>query len=295
MNSDSDSDPVAREKQIEVALQDPATRQRVAAALAREAPAPTPGRVAWERRRSFLTGLGSGAVLVLAFLLPSIQDQWNLYRSGRVIDQYVRIGSRLFEQRRYSAAEKAFEKAVEMSEGRRLDLIEYQMRAHVQRVNENVEWRGTVPGDISDGDFLYLLEMQSGPQRTHERAATLTAFGSWLAGAGRASEAEARLREALTLDPRNADAHVGLGNVLDDRGDQPGAEREYRRAIELDANDTNALYNLGLLLLDTARLSEAEALLRKYVALKPDDAEGHRQLATILAQGGATPHPRQAN
>src|SRR5262245_47869176 len=119
----------------------------------------------WARYRSFIAGLVSGAVLVLAFLVPSVQEQWNLYRSGRVVDEFAHIGRQLLAQGQFTAAERAFDKAVEMSEGRRLDLIELQLQAHVQRVNENPEWRGAVPEDLSDGDFLYLLAMQAGESR----------------------------------------------------------------------------------------------------------------------------------
>ncbi len=286
MNDPSRENSPPRIEEIESALRDPVTRARLAVALAPDASLSGTRATRWQRHRSFLAGLASGAVVVLAFLLPSIQEQWNLYRSGKVIEEYARIGERLLEQRRYTAAEKTFEKAVEMSEGRRLDLVEAQMRAHVQRVNENPEWRGAVPDDISDGDFLYLLEMQADAGRIHDRAATLAAFGSWLASAGRISEAESRLQESLALYPRNLDAHVSLGNILDERGDKRSAEHEYRRAIELDANKPGAQYDLGVLLLEAGRAREAEASLRKYIVLKPDDADGYLRLADALeAQG----------
>jgi len=233
----------------------------------------------WRRSRSFFAGLASGAVLVLAFLVPSVQEQWNLWRSGRVIDQYARIGHQLLAKGQFSAAEHAFDKAVEMSEGRRLDLIEAQLEAHVQRVNENPEWRGAVPEDLSDGDFLYLLEMQSAPSRVRKRAATLAAFGAWLASVGRPVEASKRLDEALQLDPGNAAAHVNLGNLRDDRGDLSGAEAEYRRALELDTANAAALYDLGVLLLEAGRREEALEPLQRYAQMKPDDVEAKRRLA----------------
>lgn len=240
----------------------------------------------WRRSKSFFAGLASGAVLVLAFLVPSVQEQWNLWRSGRVIDQYARIGRQLLDKGQFTAAERAFDKAVEMSEGRRLDLIEAQLEAHVQRVNENPEWRGAVPEDLSDGDFLYLLEMEAAPSRVHQRAATLAAFGAWLASVGRPVEASKRLDEALKLDPANAAAHVNLGNLLDDRGDVAGAEAEYRRALQLDADNAAALYDLGVLLLEAGRREDALDPLRRYAEMKPDDAEARRRLADA---GGSPP------
>lgn len=233
----------------------------------------------WSRYRSFIAGVISGAVLVLAFLVPSVQEQWNLYRSGRVVDEFAHIGRQLLSQGQFTAAERAFDRAVEMSEGRRLDLIELQLQAHVQRVNENPEWRGTVPEDLSDGDFLYLLAMQPEKSRIRDRAATLAAFGAWLASAGRPVEAAKRLDEALRLDPDNAAAHVNLGNLRDDRGDLDAAESEYRRALQLQADNPAALYDLGVLLLENGRSEEALALLRRYAELRPDDAEAARRVA----------------
>ncbi len=266
---------------IDAALKDPAVRARVAAALAAYTPL-RPGRW-WQRQQPLLAGVVSGAVVLLAFLLPSVQDQWNLYRSGKVIDQYVRIGRELFKQKHYASAEKAIAKAVEMSEGRRLDLIESELRAHVQRVNEDPEWRGSVPEDISEGDFLYLLAMQGDEARTRDRAATLVAYGAWLAGGGRSGDAERRLQEAIALDASNGDARVNLGNLLDDRGDSQAAEREYRRAIEIAPDDSGALYDLGLLLLTSGRAADAEVPLRRYISIKPDEPEGFRRLAEALA------------
>ncbi len=266
---------------IDEALKDPATRARVAAALAAYTP-PPPSRW-WQRQQPLLAGLVSGAVVLLAFLLPSVQDQWNLYRSGKVIDRYVRIGRELYEQKHYASAEKAIAKAVEMSEGRRLDLIEAELRAHVQRVNEDPEWRGSVPEDISEGDFLYLLAMQGDEGRSRDRAATLVAYGAWLASGGRSGDAERRLLEAIALDATNVDAHVNLGNLLDDRGDARAAEQEYRRAIELSPDDSGALYDLGILLLTTGRAVDAEAPLRRYIGIKPDEPEGFRRLSEALA------------
>ena len=268
---------------IESALRDPLTRARIAAALAEHGRSSGPW---WKRQQPRLAGIVSASVLLFAFLLPSIQDQWNLYRGGKVIDQYAQIGARLFEQRHYASAEKAFEKAVEMSDGRRLDLIEAQLRAHVQRVIEVPQWRGAVSEEISEGDYLYLLQLQSAHGREHDRAHTLAAFGAYLASNGRITDAEQQLRAALELDPSNSDAHINLGNLFDDRGDAQSAEREYRRAIELDHDEPSAYYNLGTLLLTAGRAKEAEVSLRQYIALEPDEAEGYVQLAESLAAQG---------
>lgn len=54
-----------------------------------------------------------------------------------------------------------------------------------------------------------------------------------LLGPGDPQEAERCFREALRLDPTLADAHNGLGNVAEARGDFLTAEAHYKKAYEL--------------------------------------------------------------
>ena len=44
-----------------------------------------------EKLWPFLAGVGSAAVMVLAFFIPSLQDQWDRYQSRKVIEQYVNL------------------------------------------------------------------------------------------------------------------------------------------------------------------------------------------------------------
>ncbi len=270
--------------QLERALADPETRARLARALAAEL---KPGK----RPRNllpFLAGLASGAVAVFAFLLPSLQEQWNLYKTGSAVDRYAEIGHHLMEQGHYQPAEQAFARALELAGGQRIDLLQEQLRAHVERMNDDPAWPGAVPEDVSESDFVYLLELQDDPSQTRERAATLAAYGAFLTGRERGSDAEARLREAIELDAGNISARINLGNLLSDRGQPKEAEQEYRKALALNAQESSAHYDLGLLLLETGRHKEAEAEFRNYIRLEPDEAEGYRQLAIVLRTLGRT-------
>jgi hypothetical protein len=57
--------------------------------------------------------------MILAFLIPSIQDQWDRYQSRRVIQQYVAMGDDFVREENFTMAEQAFAKAFELSEERR--------------------------------------------------------------------------------------------------------------------------------------------------------------------------------
>jgi tetratricopeptide (TPR) repeat protein len=64
------------------------------------------------------------------------------------------------------------------------------------------------------------------------------------ASSPRAMEAYSR---AIELNPRNADAFVNMGRLLQLQGDLKRAKRHYERALELVPNHQLALYNLGTL------------------------------------------------
>lgn len=270
---------------LEEILADPHLRKRLAAVL-QEGGAPTPRDWWRDRARPFIAGLSSAAVVMLAFLLPSLQDLSDRFDTRRAVGRYTEIGRTLMTQRHYTAAEAAFDRALELAGTQRLDLIELKMQAHVQRMDEDPEWPGAVPDALAESDFLYALASAEGPEKVHERAAVLGAYGAFLAGARRWPEAEQRLRQAIALDPQSADLHVWLGNLLGDRGEWTGAEEQYRAALALVPDNANAHYNLGLLLVETEREALAEPQFRAYLERRPAEPQGYLRLAEVLqAQG----------
>ena len=62
------------------------------------------------------------------------------------------------------------------------------------------------------------------------------------------AEAEALLRRCVALAPHYAAAHVNLGQVLQNRGDDYGAIQMFESALRADANDASALAALSRLL-----------------------------------------------
>ncbi len=75
---------------------------------------------------------------------------------------------------------------------------------------------------------------------------------------GRLQDALKEYDEALKLDERFADAHLGRGLLLEYAfGRNADAEREYRRALELRPGYSEAHNDLGQLLAKSGRLEEA--------------------------------------
>lgn len=240
----------------------------------------------WSRARTFLAGASSAVVVMLAFLIPSLQDQWDRRQTRLAVDRYAAVGERLLQEGHYASAEQSFDRAVDLAGYQRYDLIEKQIRARVMRIYEDPAWRGDTPEEVNEADFLYLIEVQNSASRVRERAATLAAYGVFLAGADRLAEAEARLQEAVALDPKSPDPHVNLGNLYDDLQRAADAEREYRLALTLDPRSTSAHYNLGLLLEQQGHAPEAEAQFRAILAAGSRDSDVRLALAQALEREG---------
>ncbi len=93
----------------------------------------------------------------------------------------------------------------------------------------------------------------------------------------------ALLRQAVSLAPREAAAHVTLGNGLRDLGDAKGAVACYDTALQLDPADGRAWYNRGNALMDLGRAAEAAGCYEKSLLSKHDAAEAHNGLGNALA------------
>jgi tetratricopeptide (TPR) repeat protein/tRNA A-37 threonylcarbamoyl transferase component Bud32 len=107
-------------------------------------------------------------------------------------------------------------------------------------------------------------------------------MGERLLSQGRHADAKAAFREAIGLNPNNADAHEGLGAALWHAKRYPDAEAAFREAIRLDPGHANAYNGLGLVLRDVKRYPEAEAAFRETIHLDPEDADLHYNLGLVL-------------
>lgn len=94
-----------------------------------------------------------------------------------------------------------------------------------------------------------------------------------LLATGRAAEAEPLLRQLLTANPNNYDAHNLLGIVLDQAGRRTEAQREYESAIRLNPKGVSALVNLGVLFARTNRSEQAIQTFNAVIQMAPDHPE----------------------
>ena len=99
---------------------------------------------------------------------------------------------------------------------------------------------------------------------------------------GKVPEAEALIRKAMRLVPRDAGLHSLLGIALKRRGRAQDALEAYRRGMILMPNDSGCLHNLANLHRDLRQNDQAERWFRRAVALRPDDAQAARLFGAAL-------------
>ncbi len=101
-------------------------------------------------------------------------------------------------------------------------------------------------------------------------------------------QARAAFSEALKLNPKDAEAHLSIGAILERQGNLDDAGREYQAAASLDAKSTDAITGLANVYSKQKKLPEAEAQLRKLMAMDPGNEDAKVQLGRVLAAEGKT-------
>jgi serine/threonine protein kinase len=79
------------------------------------------------------------------------------------------------------------------------------------------------------------------------------------------AQAESEYRRALLINPGEARAYNGLGNVFYDQGRYEDAITQFRKAVEIDRNNAESHYSLGLSYLNS---NNKTAAMEQYEALK---------------------------
>jgi tetratricopeptide (TPR) repeat protein len=123
-------------------------------------------------------------------------------------------------------------------------------------------------------------------------------LGVVLASQGKLEEAIQNYREALRIDPANAEAHNNLGVALRERDELEDAIQHYREALRINPAYAEAHFNLANALVKQGELEEAIGHFRQALRINPVDAKAHYNLGTVLARKGvleeAIQHFRQA-
>jgi tetratricopeptide (TPR) repeat protein len=90
--------------------------------------------------------------------------------------------------------------------------------------------------------------------------------------AGKLAEAQQFVRQALNIEPNNADGLALLGDILARGQNLAGAEAIYRNALKRDVGNTSAMRGLLVLLSRSERRDEAQALIAEFRQKNPKEA-----------------------
>ncbi|MBS1709604.1 MAG: hypothetical protein JSS65_12900 [Armatimonadetes bacterium] len=101
-------------------------------------------------------------------------------------------------------------------------------------------------------------------------------------GAGDLDGAMALYRRVLSADPRDAQAHKGLGVALCQSGSVGRGARMLRRACELDPDDAESWANLANACLASRDLGGCRDAAARALLLNPDDPVAHNNMAVAL-------------
>jgi mono/diheme cytochrome c family protein len=92
------------------------------------------------------------------------------------------------------------------------------------------------------------------------------------------------LQQAVTVDPKSAEAHNFLGSALVSLGRTAEATGQFRTALSLRPDYSNARFNLGNALFKAGKLDEAIAEYRRILESTPEDELTRDRLEKALAQ-----------
>ena len=121
---------------------------------------------------------------------------------------------------------------------------------------------------------------------------SLLAQARHASGQGDSAKAEAAWRQALAIDPDDAEASFHLGNLERERGRRDLAVIHYRRALNRVPGHAGVLNNLGLAYEEQGDTAQAEACYREVLAASPNHPDALANLANI--QFGREDYPAAA-
>jgi tetratricopeptide (TPR) repeat protein len=127
------------------------------------------------------------------------------------------------------------------------------------------------------------------PVDTEERVEDALDDGNEARDARKYAEAEQAYRTAQRLNPRDARAAYGLGNIYTDQQRWEDAEKSYRQAVEFSPKSADALVALSYVLVqprtgasNAKRFADSELFARRAVSLQPSNAIAYDRLGSAL-------------
>jgi Tfp pilus assembly protein PilF len=104
--------------------------------------------------------------------------------------------------------------------------------------------------------------------------------------ANRFAQALDAYRRALQLDPRSIDAHMNLGVMLTNLGQQTEARKHFAKALAIESDNAAMRRDYASALVEFGCWDEALAELARAIQLEPGDARAHANKGFVLLENG---------
>lgn len=116
--------------------------------------------------------------------------------------------------------------------------------------------------------------------------------GNTFLAQGKLDDAAACYRQAIMVDPRDADAHLNLGFVLNEQQHYGAAEEALRQALAINPALPDAFYILGVMFRARGNPGDAIENFIQAIELKPDFEVIYGDLCQLLLQNGQSNHAK---
>jgi tetratricopeptide (TPR) repeat protein len=136
------------------------------------------------------------------------------------------------------------------------------------------------------GDTKQAIECFTQVLKIKPEAAAYNNLGVILSLNGRIDEAVECHKNAIQLDPKNAEAYYNLANILLSQNNFKQAIDGYEKAVTITPKYTKAHINLAVALMRENRFDEAIEHAAQAVKIEPRNVDAHYNLAVALRQQG---------
>jgi tetratricopeptide (TPR) repeat protein len=186
----------------------------------------------------------------------------------------IENGLRFYQQGNYAAAQQDFQVALQFRPGD-ADLV-YNIGQCYEHQN-----------DLTRAEQTYGECLRQAPNHVDCR----NALAALLIREGRRPEATRMVEDWLSHQPRLAAAYALDGWLWHQSGDLPRAQARLQQALELDPHDVRALTELGSVYEDLHRPERAVVLYERVLALDARQPQVENRLHFLLAKGAGRPQP----
>jgi type IV pilus assembly protein PilF len=190
------------------------------------------------------------------------------------VQNYNRDGLFLFQQSQYAQARESFAAALALKPGDAALL--YNVGACYDHL-----------GDSVHAEQYYNACLLRDPNHAECRHA----LASLLLRLDRRDQATRMVEDWLTREPRRAAAYAEDGWLWLQAGDLPKAQARLQQALELDPHDPRAQIELARLYEKIQRPDRAAALYERVLERNPNQFEVAKRLKELKAQGTSPPVP----